>query len=183
MTLRIGIDVGGTNTDAVLLAEDRTVLAAVKRPTTPDIESGGRAALEAVLDGQDLGAVRQAMLGTTQCTNAILERRGLRRVGVLRIGAPATTAVPPLADWLADLRDAALAEAGDIVLAMKEGVIGAAHIRAELGEVVGGRAEGRRGQSRVTIFKSLGLAVEDVAAATLVYQRARDRKAGKEFSL
>ena len=40
MTLRIGIDVGGTNTDAVLLAEDRTVLAAVKRPTTSDIESG-----------------------------------------------------------------------------------------------------------------------------------------------
>lgn len=87
------------------------------------------------------------------------------------------------ADLYVDSRDAALAEAGDIVLAMKEGVIGAAHIRAELGEVVGGRAEGRRGQSRVTIFKSLGLAVEDVAAAHLVYQRARDRKAGKEFSL
>ena len=111
MTLRIGIDVGGTNTDAVLLAEDRTVLAAVKRPTTSDIESGVRAALEAVLEGQDLAAVQQAMLGTTQCTNAIVERRGLRRVGVLRIGAPATTAVPPLADWPADLREAALADA------------------------------------------------------------------------
>jgi N-methylhydantoinase A/oxoprolinase/acetone carboxylase beta subunit len=111
MTLRIGIDVGGTNTDAVLLAEDSSVLAAVKRPTTTDIESGVRAALEAVLEGQDLAAVEQAMLGTTQCTNAIVERRGLRRVGVLRIGAPATTAVPPLADWPADLRAAALADA------------------------------------------------------------------------
>lgn len=111
MSARIGIDVGGTNTDAVLLAEDRTILASVKRPTTPDIESGVRAALEAVLEGQDPGAVKLAMLGTTQCTNAIVERRGLRRVGVLRLGAPATTAIPPLADWPADLRDVVLAEA------------------------------------------------------------------------
>jgi N-methylhydantoinase A/oxoprolinase/acetone carboxylase beta subunit len=111
MTMRIGIDVGGTNTDAVLLAEDRTVVAAVKRPTTPDIETGVRAALEAVLEGQDAEAVRLAMLGTTQCTNAIVERKGLRRVGVLRIGAPATTAVPPLADWPADLRQVVLADA------------------------------------------------------------------------
>lgn len=111
MSARIGIDVGGTNTDAVLLAADRSILASVKRPTTPDIESGVRAALEAVLDGQDPGAVKLAMLGTTQCTNAIVERRGLRRVGVLRLGAPATTAIPPLADWPDDLRDVVLADA------------------------------------------------------------------------
>jgi len=111
MSVRIGIDVGGTNTDAVLLAEDRTILASVKRPTTPDVESGVRAALEAVLEGQDRSAVRLAMLGTTQCTNAVVERRGLRRVAVLRLGAPATTAVPPLADWPADLRDVVLADA------------------------------------------------------------------------
>lgn len=111
MTVRVGIDVGGTNTDAVLLDEDRTILAAVKRPSTFDIESGVRASLEAVLDGQDRSAVRLAMLGTTQCTNAIVERRGLRRVGVLRIGAPATTAIPPLADWPQDLREAVLADA------------------------------------------------------------------------
>ncbi len=111
MSARIGIDVGGTNTDAVLLAEDRTILSSVKRPTTPDIESGVRAALQAVLEGQDPGAVTLAMLGTTQCTNAIVERRGLRRVGVLRLGAPATTAIPPLADWPADLRSVVLADA------------------------------------------------------------------------
>lgn len=111
MTVRVGIDVGGTNTDAVLLDEDRTILAAVKRPTTFDVESGVRAALEAVLEGQDRASVRLAMLGTTQCTNAIVERRGLRRVAVLRIGAPATTAVPPLADWPADLREVVLADA------------------------------------------------------------------------
>ena len=110
MTVRIGIDVGGTNTDAVLLDDANTILASVKRPTTPDIETGVVDALNAVLVGHDPASVTLAMLGTTQCTNAIVERRGLRRVGVLRIGAPATTAIEPLADWPEDLRAVVLAD-------------------------------------------------------------------------
>jgi len=86
-------------------------------------------------------------------------------------------------DLYVDSRDAALVEAGDIVLAMKDGAIGAGHIKAELGEVVSGKADGRRGQYRVTIFKSLGLAVEDVAAAHLVYERARTGGVGRELTL
>lgn len=83
-----------------------------------------------------------------------------------------------------DSREAALVEAGDIVLAIKEGVIGAAHIKGELGDVVPKPAEGRSpADTRVTIFKSLGLAVEDVAAAHLVYQRAIDAGRGMEFNL
>lgn len=111
MTARIGIDVGGTNTDAVLLDTDDTVLASIKRPTSRDIESGVAEALAAVLDEHGSSTPQIAMLGTTQCTNAIVARRGLRRVGVLRIGAPATTAVPPLADWPQDLRQLVLADA------------------------------------------------------------------------
>lgn len=110
MSMRVGIDVGGTNTDAVLLDDDNTIVNSVKRPTTDDIESGVVAALTAVLTSHDPSSVRLAMLGTTQCTNAIVQRRGLRRVGVLRIGAPATTSIPPLADWPDDLREAALAD-------------------------------------------------------------------------
>ena len=110
MTVRIGIDVGGTNTDAVLLDDENTILASVKRPTTLDIETGVVDALNAVLVGHDPVSVTLAMLGTTQCTNAIVERRGLRRVGVLRIGAPATTAIEPLADWPEDLRAVVLAD-------------------------------------------------------------------------
>ncbi|GAB3878966.1 hydantoinase/oxoprolinase N-terminal domain-containing protein [Terrabacter terrigena] len=110
MTVRIGIDVGGTNTDAVLLDDANTILASVKRPTTLDIETGVVDALNAVLVGHDPASVTLAMLGTTQCTNAIVERRGLRRVAVLRIGAPATTAIEPLADWPEDLRDVVLAD-------------------------------------------------------------------------
>lgn len=110
MSVRIGIDVGGTNTDAVLLDDANTILASVKRPTTLDIETGVVDALNAVLVGHDPASVTLAMLGTTQCTNAIVERRGLRRVGVLRIGAPATTAIEPLADWPEDLRAVVLAD-------------------------------------------------------------------------
>ncbi|MEU8359280.1 hydantoinase/oxoprolinase family protein [Nonomuraea sp. NPDC048882] len=103
--LRIGIDVGGTNTDAVVLGPDGQVLAKAKRPTTPEVTDGLRAALDAVLEQvQDRAGVTRVMLGTTHATNAILERRGLGRVAVLRLGAPATTSVPPLSDWPDDLR-------------------------------------------------------------------------------
>ncbi|WP_136055073.1 hydantoinase/oxoprolinase family protein [Microbacterium sp. K24] len=105
---RIGIDVGGTNTDAVILDDRLAVVASVKRPTTRDTGDGVADAIDAVLaaSGVDPALVSHAMLGTTHCTNAIVERRGLGRVGILRLGAPATTAVPPLEGWPADLRRA-----------------------------------------------------------------------------
>lgn len=108
MAYRIGIDVGGTNTDAVILDERLDVVASVKSPTTLDTGEGVAAAIDAVLEaaGVDPARIAYAMLGTTHCTNAIVERRGLGRVGILRLGAPATTAVPPLEGWPADLREA-----------------------------------------------------------------------------
>jgi ornithine cyclodeaminase len=81
-----------------------------------------------------------------------------------------------------DSRAAALVESGDIVLGMQEQRFGADHIVAELGEVVAGAA-GRRGESEITIFKSLGLAAEDVTAADLAYRRALDRGVGTELAL
>ncbi|MEV1243836.1 hydantoinase/oxoprolinase family protein [Nonomuraea sp. NPDC050022] len=113
--LRIGIDVGGTNTDAVVLDAADRVVAKAKRPTTPDVTEGLRAALDAVL--ADVAAwerITRVMLGTTHATNAILERRNLGRVAVLRLGAPATTAVPPLSDWPDDLRKTV--SAGEVIV-------------------------------------------------------------------
>ncbi|MEQ4717804.1 hydantoinase/oxoprolinase family protein [Nonomuraea sp. B19D2] len=114
--LRIGIDVGGTNTDAVVLAADGRVIAKAKRPTTPDVTGGLRAALDAVLAELEggWGRIGRVMLGTTHATNAILERRNLGRVAVLRLGAPATTSVPPLSGWPDDLREAV--SAGEAIL-------------------------------------------------------------------
>jgi ornithine cyclodeaminase/alanine dehydrogenase-like protein (mu-crystallin family) len=71
-----------------------------------------------------------------------------------------------------DSRAAALQEAGDLVMAMAEGHFGPSHIAGELGEVLAGRVAGRTSDDEVTIFKPLGQAVEDVAAAQLVYARA-----------
>jgi ornithine cyclodeaminase len=82
-----------------------------------------------------------------------------------------------------DSRAAALVEAGDIVMAIQEGRIGPDHILAELGEVLAGRAVGRTAPEQVTIFKSLGLAVEDVAAASLACRRARQRGLGQDVTL
>ena len=64
-----------------------------------------------------------------------------------------------------DSREAALQEAGDLVIPIREGRFGPDHLAAELGDVAAGRAPGRTSPSQVTVFKSLGLAVEDVAAA------------------
>lgn len=105
--MRIGIDVGGTNTDAVLL-EGREVISWAKRPTTPNVTDGIRAALQAVLSStdvapRDIGAV---MIGTTHFTNAVVQRRELDRIAAVRLGLPATQAIPPLTDWPDELREA-----------------------------------------------------------------------------
>jgi ornithine cyclodeaminase len=77
-----------------------------------------------------------------------------------------------------DARESALNEAGDYLIAAAEGAIGPEHIRAELGEVLIGKHPGRISPDEITLFKSLGLAVEDLAAAAHVYQRAREQNAG-----
>ena len=102
----LGIDVGGTNTDAVLIDENRNVIADIKCPTTGDIYDGILDALRTVLSvsGVDKSQIRQAMLGTTQCTNAIVERKNLAPIGILRLGAPATLGIPPMVDWADDIR-------------------------------------------------------------------------------
>jgi len=82
-----------------------------------------------------------------------------------------------------DSRVGALAEAGDIVIPMTEGAIDATHIVAEIGDVCGGRAAGRRSAAEITLFKSLGMAVEDVAAAHLAFERASERGLGRGFVL
>jgi alanine dehydrogenase len=81
-----------------------------------------------------------------------------------------------------DSRAAALVESGDVILGIQEGRFRADHIVAELGEVVNG-ASGRQTQTDITVFKSLGLAVEDVMAADLAYRRARERGIGTELTL
>lgn len=105
MSYRLGIDVGGTNTDAVLLDKDDSVVAKCKRPTTEDVSTGIKEVVDAVLAESKIDPqhIEHAMLGTTHSTNAIVERKGLSRVGIIRLGAPSGLAVPPFVDWPSDI--------------------------------------------------------------------------------
>ncbi|MCG8360319.1 MAG: hydantoinase/oxoprolinase family protein, partial [Kiloniellales bacterium] len=84
---RIGIDVGGTNTDAVLVTE-AGVLQAIKTPTTEDVTTGVLEALKQLIakSGNGLGRVDAVMLGTTHFTNAVVQRRDLIKTAAVRIG-------------------------------------------------------------------------------------------------
>lgn len=115
--LHLGVDVGGTNTDAVLIDQRGTLIAKAKVATVPDVRQAIEQAIGLALSRSGTGPdqVRRVMLGTTQATNAIMERRALQKVGVIRLGYPLTTALPPLASWPADLRTAV--SAGETVVA------------------------------------------------------------------
>jgi ornithine cyclodeaminase/alanine dehydrogenase-like protein (mu-crystallin family) len=82
------------------------------------------------------------------------------------------------ASLFVDRRESAEKEAGDYLLALQEGAIAESHIKAELGEVLAGIAPGRASDDEITIFESLGLAVEDLAAAEYLEQRARETGTG-----
>ena len=71
-----------------------------------------------------------------------------------------------------DRRESTLNESGDFLFALREGVIGEGHIRAEIGEILTGKAVGRRERDEITLFKSLGLAIEDLATAAYLYEEA-----------
>ncbi|MDZ5144268.1 hydantoinase/oxoprolinase family protein [Microbacterium testaceum] len=105
--MHIGIDVGGTNTDAVLM-DGKDTLAGVKKSTSPDVTTGivdAIAALRAERDfaGADIDAV---MIGTTHFINALVQAQRLAPTAAVRLGLPATKALPPLVDWPTVLTDA-----------------------------------------------------------------------------
>jgi alanine dehydrogenase len=79
-----------------------------------------------------------------------------------------------------DSREAALAEAGDIIIPLKANVISEAHIYAEIGEIIAGKKAGRTDENEITLFKSVGLGVQDAAAAYLAYSKATTTGVGIE---
>jgi alanine dehydrogenase len=89
------------------------------------------------------------------------------------------TALVARARVFVDSRAGAFAEAGDLVLPMREGAFDASHVAGELGQLAAGVVAGRQTRGDVTLFKSLGMAIEDVAAAHLAYQRATERGLGR----
>ena len=102
--IRIGVDVGGTNTDAVVL-NGRDVVGGAKSPTTADVHSGVQQAVAAAMQAADMRADRvdAVMVGTTHFVNALVERNRLAPTGLIRLCLPSGASLTPFADWPADL--------------------------------------------------------------------------------
>jgi alanine dehydrogenase len=136
-------------------------------------------------------AVRGAdvvVVATSSVTPAIESEWVSDGAHVIAIGAcrPTQRELDPVlvarAALTVDSRAAALQESGDVVQGIAEGRFGRDHIRGELGEIAGGGCVGRRSAAEVTLFKSLGLAVEDLAAAGLAWRRACEKGLGMGFT-
>src|SRR5437868_8401835 len=132
-------------------------------------------------------AVRAAdiVATVTASPEPILQRGWLKEgVHINAVGASIPTsreidtATMVAARLFVDRRESALAEAGDLLIAMGEGAVKGDHVQAELGEVIIGKDPGRRSAGELTLFKSLGLAVEDVASAAYLVRRARETGTG-----
>jgi ornithine cyclodeaminase len=142
------------------------------------------ASAEEALDGADV------VCTTTSSPEPVVRRAWLAAgAHVNAVGSSIPTAreldteTMAAAALFVDRRESTVNEAGDFLFATQEGAIGAEHIRAELGELLTGEVEGRRSADELTVFKSLGLAVEDLAAVEHVYRRARETGAGVEVDL
>ena len=105
--LRIGVDVGGTNTDAVLL-NGNEVVASTKTATTEFVSDDIVNSLTTIIEQTEIDPmhIKVVSIGTTHFTNAFVQRRDLDKVGVLRVALPAAKALPPFTDWPRDIQDA-----------------------------------------------------------------------------
>jgi ornithine cyclodeaminase/alanine dehydrogenase-like protein (mu-crystallin family) len=148
------------------------------------------AGAEAAASAEDALAGADVVCTTTTAAQPIVRRGWLApgaHVNAVGSSIPTTreldTATMAAAALFVDRRESTLNESGDYLLAAAEGAIGPEHIRAELGELLTGRAQGRTSDDELTVFKSLGLAAEDLAAAEHLYRRARETGAGAEVEL
>lgn len=140
----------------------------------------GRAPVVAVDDPEAAVRGAQVIATVTSSETPVIDRAWIDDgAHINAVGSSARTrreldsATIAAAALFVDRRESALNEAGDYLLALADGAIGDDHIRAELGEVLTGRAAGRASRNEITVFKSLGLAVEDLAAGELAYDNAR----------
>ncbi|HEX9015603.1 MAG TPA: ornithine cyclodeaminase family protein [Chloroflexota bacterium] len=127
---------------------------------------------------------------TTTSPTPVLELAWLRRgVHINGVGAhaPGVREIPSdviaAARVVVDSREAGIKEAGDLIMPISEGRVTAEHFADELGEVVDGHKPARTSPEQITIYKSVGIAIQDMAVANLVYRKALAAKAGTEVDL
>ncbi len=139
--------------------------------------------VEGALEGADL------IVGATTAVEPIVKRRWISAGAHLNLvgsSTPKTREVDSetmaAASLFVDRRESTLNEAGDYLFAARDGLIGPDHIRAEIGEVLNGDKPGRTSPEEITCFKSLGIAIEDLAAAGYLYRKASEQKIGSWVS-
>ena len=153
-------------------------------------DAGAPFPVEAAASAEDALRDADVVCTTTSSPEPVLRRGWLRagaHVNAVGSSIPTTreldTETMAAAALFVDRRESTVNEAGDFLFPQREGAIGPGHIRAELGELLAGTAEGRTSPEELTVFKSLGLAVEDLAAAEHLYRRARETGTGAEVDL
>lgn len=168
--IRIGIDVGGTHTDAVAMQGD-TLLAGIKSATTSPIANGILAALDEVLTQAGLKSadIAAVIIGTTQFTNAVVERKELAPVAAIRAGLPSGRALPPFVDWPEDLLLATKAYSGQVHGGVTfDGRALSPLDKEELASAVNAaKASGARAAVASSVFGPLDAASEEAVAAAL----------------
>jgi alanine dehydrogenase len=163
--------------------DHRTAFVREMRPRVDAPILAAASARDAV-DGADLIVLATAAREPVVRSEWIAEGAHICAVGACRPDQrEMETALVGRGRMFVDSREGALAEAGDIVIPLRAGVFDETHLSGELGEVVLGTVRGRTSATDVTIFKSLGMAVEDVAAAHLAYIKAAERGLGRGIVL
>lgn len=139
---------------------------------------------EAAVRGADIIAT------VTASPEPILQRAWLKEgahINAVGSSIPTTreidSATMAAARLFVDRRESAVNEAGDLLIPMREGVVKPDHIQAELGQVIIGDHAGRQSAAELTLFKSLGLSVEDVASAAYIAQRAKETGVGQMVNM
>jgi ornithine cyclodeaminase/alanine dehydrogenase-like protein (mu-crystallin family) len=151
------------------------------RTTAAIVES---ASAQKAVDGSDIVVLATAAHGPVIRSGWIADGTHICAVGACRPDQrEMDSALLARARVFVDSRTGAMSEAGDIIIPIKEGCFDASHILGELGEVAAGNTPGRTSPREITIFKSLGMAVEDVAAAHLAFTKASERGLGRGFVL
>ena len=163
---------------------DRAAALALEQRSRFNFPIEAEAMADAAVRGADIVAT------VTASAEPILQRGWLKEgVHINAVGSSIPTSreidTPTMAAarLFVDRRESALAEAGDLLIPMLEGAVKGDHVQAELGEVLTGKKPGRRSARELTLFKSLGLAVEDVASAAYIVRRARETGTGQTVQM
>lgn len=154
MSAKLGIEIRAANSPAQIAAE-ADIICTASSSSTPVFDGS------LVKPGTHINGIGSHAPSTRELDTAIIKRSKV----------------------VADSLEACLKEAGDIMIPLKEGAIPETHLYAELGEIVLGRKPARTNAQEITLFKSNGLAIQDAAAAKLVYDRARQAKIGQDVAL